>query len=187
MKSTIVEKEKAHAEKEKAVESISRQLKESPAVYFVDYMGLTVEEANDLRRKLRNENVSYKVYKNTFICRAIEKEGVDNKLAGYMKGPTAMASSTADEVAPARIIADFSKKQKNKLPRFKVGLVNGHLLSDKEITKMAGMPGRKELLGMLVNGLAAPMAKFAGTLNAVLLNFAYAMNSLKEKKEKEGN
>ena len=90
MKNTI-------AEKERAVEAIGRQIKESPAVYFLDFMGLTVEEANELRRRLRGEKVDYKVVKNTLICRAIEKQGVDGKLADFMKGPTAMAASPLDE------------------------------------------------------------------------------------------
>src|SRR3989339_1809034 len=171
MKTTLLEKEKA-------IEAIGTQFKESSAVYFIDFMGLTVEEANDLRKRMRDEHVFFKVFKNTFICRAIDKEGINSKLKDSMIGPTALAACPNDEIAPARLVTEFAKKQKSKLPRFKVALVNGQIIGEKESEKMATMPGRKELIGMLANGLQGPIVKFAGTLQALVAGFAYAISAV---------
>jgi large subunit ribosomal protein L10 len=174
------------AEKEKAIEGISRQFQEASAIYLVDYLGLTVEEVNALRKQLREEAVYYKVLKNTYMSRAAEKSGL-KEINPYLVGPTAVAASTADEVAPARIISEFAKKNRKQLPKFKAGIVDGKIVTDKEIEQIAKLPKKHVLLSMLASGLNAPIVKFAQTLKACISNIVYALDAVREKKEKAEN
>ena len=167
------------------LKGIAKKIEKASAVYLVDYLGLTVEEVNDLRARLRTEKITYKVMKNTLVARAFQARPNVKGLDKYLSGPTAVAISASDEIAPARIITEFSKKQKNNLPRFKAVVLGDILFDDKQIEKLSKLPGRRELLSMLASALNAPLVKFAGTLQALVTQVAYAVNAVKEKKEKE--
>jgi large subunit ribosomal protein L10 len=183
MKTTTAQKATVE-EKQKLVEEIESKLAKSSALYLVDYLGLTVEEVTDLRQRFRAENVYFKVLKNTLVKRALAKRSM-KAMDEYLLGPTAVVISLGDEIAPAKIIIDFAKKQKKNLPKLKAGVLGGQVFNNKEIEQISKLPGRKGLLSMLASVLNAPVTKLAGTLQALVTQIAYAVNAVKEKKEKE--
>lgn len=157
--------------KEAKVQEIRERLEKSQAVILADYQGLTVEEDTELRKKLREAGVEYKVYKNTLTTLALKEIGVEG-LNEFLAGPVSMAISYDDPTAPARILNDFAKGHK-KL-ELKAGLVQGEVFDLAKVKELATIPSREVLL-----------AKLLGSFKAPLSNLAYLLNSIKEKKESE--
>jgi len=150
--------------KKPVVEEISANIKDAQSVVLVDYRGLTVEQDTQLRKNLREAGVSYKVYKNTmmnFAFKGTEFEG----LAPYLEGPSAMAYSSEDATAPARVLAEFAKKA-NKL-EIKAGVVEGTVYDAAGMAKIAEIPSREILLGRLLGSMQSPIANLARVLNQI--------------------
>ena len=155
------------AEKEPVVQEISEAIKDAASVVLVDYRGLTVAEDTALRKQLREAGINYKVYKNTMMVRAFE--GTDcAQLGEYLEGPSAIVISKTDATAPAREITKFAKTA----PKLEVkgGIVEGTAYDAKGIASIASIPSRDELL-----------AKFLGSIQSPITNFARVMNQLAEK------
>ena len=161
--SGIIEAKKQH------VDEISEQLKSSVSTVFVDYRGLTVAEVTDLRKQLREAGVQYKVYKNTMLRRAAEKAGIEG-LDEYLAGPTAVAFTTEDVVAPAKVIAGFAKE--HEALEIKTGVMEGSVISADQVKTVGSLPSHEGLVSMLLSVLQAPMR-----------NFAYAVKAVGESKE----
>jgi len=172
------------AHKKQTLDDLQGKLENSSAVYLVDYLGMTVDEVNDLRAKFRAENVFYKVVKNTIVKRALDSRKVIGA-EPYLLGSTAVCVSLGDEIVPAKIILEFNKKQKKNLPRLKAAVIDGKVFNDKQVEAMSKLPVKKELYGMVAGTLNAPIVKLAGTLQALVVQIAYAVNAVKDKKEKE--
>ncbi len=153
--------------KQPIVAEISEYIKDAQSVVLVDYRGLTVEQDTELRKQLRAEGITYKVYKNTMMNFAFK--GTDfEALAPYLEGPSAIAISTTDATAPARVLAKFAKTA-DKL-EIKGGVVEGIAYDAKGIANIASIPSREELL-----------SKFLGSIQSPITNFARVMNQLAEK------
>lgn len=151
-------------QKSPIIEEIKANFDGAKSVVFVDYLGLTVEQDTNLRRATRSENVIYKVYKNTYIKRAIEgTEFAD--LAQDLEGPTAVAISKEDATAPARVMAQFAKKA-DKL-ELKSGVVEGTYYDKNGIAVIAEIPSREELLSRLVGSLQSPITNLARVIKQV--------------------
>ncbi len=151
-------------EKKPIVDEIKANLDGAKAVVLVDYLGLTVEQDTALRRAAREGNVIYKVYKNTFIKRAIEgTEFAD--LTQDLEGPTAIAVSKEDATAPARVMANFAKTAE-KL-ELKSGVVEGTYYDKAGVDVIAKIPSREELLSRLVGSLQSPIANLARVIKQV--------------------
>ena len=161
--SGIIEAKKQH------VDEISEQLKSSVSTVFVDYRGLTVAEVTELRKQLREAGVQYKVYKNTMLRRAAEKAGIEG-LDEYLAGPTAVAFTTEDVVAPAKVIAGFAKE--HEALEIKTGVMEGSVISADQVKTVGSLPSHEGLVSMLLSVLQAPMR-----------NFAYAVKAVGESKE----
>lgn len=161
--SGIIEAKKQH------VDEISEQLKSSVSTVFVDYRGLTVAEVTELRKQLREVGVQYKVYKNTMLRRAAEKAGIEG-LDEYLAGPTAVAFTTEDVVAPAKVIAGFAKE--HEALEIKTGVMEGSVISAEQVKTVGSLPSHEGLVSMLLSVLQAPMR-----------NFAYAVKAVGESKE----
>ena len=140
--------------KKQQVDTIAEQLKNSVSTVIVDYRGLTVAEVTELRSQLREAGVEYKVYKNTMVRRAAEKAGIEG-LDEFLTGPTAIATSTEDVVAPAKVIAGFAKEH-----------------DALEVKTVGSLPSHDGLVSMLLSVLQAPVR-----------NFAYAVKAVGEQKE----
>ena len=150
--------------KKPVVEEISVGIKDAQSVVLVDYRGLTVEQDTQLRKNLREAGVSYKVYKNTmmnFAFKGTQFEG----LAPYLEGPSAMAYSSEDATAPARVLAEFAKKA-DKL-QIKAGVVEGTVYDAAGMAKIADIPSREVLLGRLLGSMQSPIANLARVLNQI--------------------
>ncbi|MBP3953396.1 50S ribosomal protein L10 [Bacillus suaedae] len=151
-------------QKKQVVSDIASKLRDSKATVVVDYRGLTVAEVTELRKQLREAGVEFKVYKNTLARRATaeaELTALDEQLVG----PTAIAFSNDDVIAPAKVINDFAKK--HEALEIKAGVIEGQVASVAEIKALAELPSREGLLSMLANVLQAPMRGFALVTKAV--------------------
>jgi len=146
------------------VAEISECIKDAQSMVVVDYRGLTVEQDTQLRKSLREAGVTYKVYKNTFITRAIK--GTDfESLTEYLEGPTAIAVSKDDATAPARILAKFAKTA--EALEIKGGVVEGTLYDAKGMGTIASIPSRDELLSRLLGSFKSPVTNFARVINQI--------------------
>ena len=144
--------------KQPIVEEISGYIKDAQSVVLVDYRGLTVEQDTRLRKACRENGVTYKVYKNTmmnFAFKGTQFEG----LAPYLEGPSAVAISSTDATAPARVMGKFAKEA-DKL-EIKGGVVEGVVYDAKGIESIASIPSREELLSKLLGSIQSPIANFA--------------------------
>ena len=150
--------------KQPIVAEISEVIKDAQSVVLVDYRGLTVEEDTALRKQLREAGVNYKVYKNTLMNFAFK--GTDfEALAPYLNGPSAIAVSTEDATAPARVLAEFAKKAK-KL-EIKAGVVEGTLYDAKGMQAVAEIPSREVLISRLLGSLQSPITNFARVIKQI--------------------
>ena len=148
--------------KQPIVEEISAKIKDAQSVVLVDYRGLTVEQDTNLRKQLREAGITYKVYKNTMMNFAFK--GTDcESLAPYLEGPSAIAISSTDATAPARILCKFAKDA-NKL-EIKAGIVEGMAYDAAGIAEIAKIPSREELLSRLFGSMQSPVANFARVMN----------------------
>ena len=157
--------------KQKKVTEVTTKLQGSVSTVVTDYRGLTVKQTNDLRAQLRAAGVDYSVIKNTVTRRATEATGLVG-MDIFLTGPSAIAFSSEDVVAPAKILFNFSKD--NKALEIKGGVVEGKVVTADEIKALALLPSREGLLSMLLSVMQAPVR-----------NFALALKAIAEKKENE--
>jgi large subunit ribosomal protein L10 len=158
--------------KKQLVSTISEKLQQSQSTILVDYRGLTVAEVTELRKSLREAGIEFKVYKNSMVTRAAEENNL-NELAEHLTGPTAIAFSNEDVVAPAKILNDFAKK--HEALEIKAGVIEGRIASLEEVKALAELPSREGLLSMVLSVLQAPIR-----------NFALATKAVAEQKEEQG-
>lgn len=156
--------EAAIAKKQELVAIATGKLQESASVVVVDYLGLTVAEVTELRKQLREAGVEMQVLKNSVISRAAIAAGLEG-MDAIFKGPTAVAFSSEDVVAPAKIIAEFAKTA----PKLEIkgGVIEGKVSTKEEIEALAKLPNREGMLSMLLSVLQAPMRNFALAVKAV--------------------
>lgn len=175
-------KEEKLRSKEALVEEIKEKIQGAQSIVIVNYRGLNVEEATELRRNFREANVDYKVYKNTMLRRAFNELGHEN-LEDIFKGPTAIAFGNDDPASAAKISSEFAKNH-NAL-EIKSGLVDGKVLSLEEVDALAKLPSREVLIAQVLGGLNAPIQGFANVMSGTLSGFARVLAQIAEKKENE--
>ena len=154
-------------EKKQVVSNIAEQFRTAVSGVFVDYCGLTVEQDTQLRNKLREAGVEYKVIKNTLTRFAAKEVGFD-ELDPILNGPTSLALSMTDEVAPAKVIADFAKE--NECLKIKAGFLDGNVISLDEVKTLANTPSRDTLIAKIMGSLNAPISNLVRTLQALVDN-----------------
>jgi large subunit ribosomal protein L10 len=148
--------------KKPIVEEIAANIKDAQSVVLVDYRGLTVEQDTELRKQLREADITYKVYKNTMMNFAFK--GTDCEcLMPYLEGPSAIAISTTDATAPARVLCKFAKGA----PKLEVkgGIVEGAAYDADGIAEIAKIPSRDELISKLLGSIQSPITNFARVMN----------------------
>jgi large subunit ribosomal protein L10 len=155
--------------KQVKVLEIKEKLQKAQGVIFSKYQGLTVEEDTELRKKLREAGVEYKVYKNSLTVIAAKELGLDG-IESHLVGPLSVALGYEDPTAPARILNEFAKTHK-KL-ELRAGIVQGEIFDAEKVAMLASIPPKNILI-----------AKLLGSFKAPLSNFAYLLNSIKESKE----
>jgi large subunit ribosomal protein L10 len=169
-------------QKAAAVAEIADQIKESEAVFAVDYRGITVAQIGELRSKLRDADASFRVVKNTLTERAADVADAE-ALKALLEGPTALTFVRGDAAAAAKAIADYQRATGGQLLPFKGGLMNGDTLDAAQITAISKLPSREVLYGQLVGVVAAPITGLARGLNGLLSGLAIALGGVLEKKE----
>lgn len=152
------------AKKAELVDAVAEKMKAAVSLVVVDSRGLTVEQDTNLRRSLREAGVELKVIKNSILSRAAEKAGLDD-MKDLFVGPSAVAFSNEDVVAPAKIINDFAKEAETL--EIKGGAVEGAVSSVEEIKALAALPNREGMLSMLLSVLQAPVRNVAYAVKAV--------------------
>ena len=170
-------------DKVKAVEELKGKFTEAKSVLLTDFTGLNVEEISELRNKLRESSVEYRIVKNTLTKLSVEELGM-KEIADFFEGPTAIAFGMDDPVASAKIISEFAKKS-NK-PQVKAYYLDGQLFQGEQINQLAKLPDKKVLLAQLVGTISAPVSSFVFLLQNLLQQTVYVLNAIKEKKEQEG-
>ena len=150
--------------KAQVIAEIKENFKNAKSILFVDYRGITVAEDTKLRKEFRSENVTYKVYKNRLMLKALEELGITGFDAKNFEGTTAVAFSQ-DEVAPARVFCKTAEDL-NKMD-VKFGIVNGAIMSKSEVVALSKVPSKNVLIAMLLGQLQAPISAFARALNQI--------------------
>jgi large subunit ribosomal protein L10 len=166
--------------KQLIVEEISDKMQRAVSTVLTDYRGLNVAEATKLRKELRDAGVEYRVLKNTLTRLAADKVGFE-ELKKDLIGPTAIAFSYNDPVAPARILTKFAKEHKKLV--LKAGVVEGKVIDPSGITALAELPTREVLLAQVLAGFQTPISGFVNVMQGNIRNFACVINAIKEKKE----
>jgi len=169
-------------EKQQIVANLAEQFKTAVSGVFVDYCGLTVEQDTQLRNKLREAGVEYKVIKNTLTRFAAKEVGFD-ELDPILNGPTSLAISMTDEVAPAKVIAEFAKTHEQL--EIKAGFLDGKVLALDEVKTLAATPNRETLLAKMLGSLNAPISNLARTLQALVDNGVEPADIKVEKAQEE--
>ena len=159
------------AAKATMVEEVAGKFNDAVSAVIVDVRGLTVEQSNDLRKQLREENIELKVIKNKILTRASESANLEG-LQELFVGPSAVAFSKDDAIAPARILKKFADSV--EALEIKGGVIEGNIVNVEEINKFAALPSREGLLSMLLSTLQAPVR-----------NFAYAVKAVSDAKDEE--
>ena len=167
-------------EKQQIAEDLRDRFSKVAILVLTDYKGLDVKAMNDLRRRLRSEEIEYQVVKNTLLIRASE----DNDVAlikDYFKGPNAIAISYDDPISPAKVLSQFAKE--NDKLEIKVGLMNGQVLDANAIKTLAKLPSREVLLGQFLSALNAIPASFVRTIAEVPRGFVSVLAAIRDQKE----
>jgi large subunit ribosomal protein L10 len=166
------------ADKEQIVADLSEKLNNAQSLYYTDFTGLNVKRMTELRRRLKRAGVEYVVIKNTLALRAVNESG----LAGEtLKGPTGLVVGK-DPVAAARVLTEFAKEFEDK-PSVKGGMLQGKVIDNAQVKRMASLPSREQMLADLGAGMQSPMAAFAGALNGIFYMFVGALEALKTQRE----
>ena len=150
--------------KKAVVEALSAKIKEATSVVFVDYKGINVAQDTELRKQFREAGVEYSVVKNTLTNFAAKDAGYD--FAEVLNGTTAMASTTGDPIAPARIICEFAKKNKNTLS-IKGGVVEGSVLTADQLNGFGELPSKNALVASVLGTFLAPISSLAFVLDQI--------------------
>jgi large subunit ribosomal protein L10 len=175
-----VEIEMPKPEKVQAVENLKAAFGTAKGIVLADYTGLTVDEANQLRRRCREAGVGYRVVKNT-LARIAVKEAEIPGLEEYFDGMVAVAMSEEDSTAPARVLADF-RREFQKLT-FRGGYIEGRVFSSEQIREIAILPPREGLLARVIGAVNAPMGQIVWTLEGLLRDLITVIDQVSKQGE----
>jgi large subunit ribosomal protein L10 len=165
-------------QKAAAVEEIAAQLSDAGAIFAVDYRGIGVPEAAELRAKLAESDAVFRVVKNRLAKRAAESAGT-GELDELLEGPTALTLVKGDPVTAAKAIADFARE--HQVPTYKGGLMDGAPLDPKQFSRIARLPGLEVLQAQLLGAVASPVTGIARGLNQMLAGLASQLGQIQDK------
>jgi large subunit ribosomal protein L10 len=169
--------------KSEQIAQIREKFAKMSAAVFLDYKGMTVEEATRLRSEFRKAGVEYKVCKNTLVKQALKGTAYADHVREPLRGMTGIAWSYEDPSAAAKVVKAFKKDAEGEKVAVKAGLIDGSVLDGNAVeNQLATMPGKNELRAKLLATLQAPLQQFVALLQAPAQNFVYVL-SAKEKKQ----
>lgn len=167
--------------KKKIVEDLIEELKNSKGIILTDYKGMNVSQINSLRDELKEKKVVFKIVKNSLMERASEELDIKD-LTKDLVGCTAIAFSSEDGVAPARLLKEYSKKNKVEM-KTKSGLVEGRFLSPEKVMEIASLPSKDILMAQMVAGVKSPLYSLVFVLQGPLRCLIYTLEAIKKEKE----
>lgn len=168
--------------KEQVVTEIKNNFDRAKAIIFTDYKGMTVAELSELRKLIRDNNLEYKIVKNTLAKIASSQTPV-SPAKDYFKGPVGIAMSYDDPISALKKIIEYSIKN----DKFKVsgGIIEGTLCTSDDLKTYAQIPPRDVMLSMFIGGLQSPLSKLSGAFRATICKFIYVLEAIKTKKSQE--
>jgi large subunit ribosomal protein L10 len=169
-------------QKAAVIDEVAAQISEAEAVFAIDYRGISVPQAAELRTKLRDADASFRIVKNTLTLRAADKAGAE-ALKELLEGPTAMTFVRGDAAMAAKALSDF--RRASGLLEFKGGWMNGAPLDAAQIDAIAKLPSRDVLYGRLVGMVASPLSGLATSLNGLIGGLARQLSQIAEQKKNQ--
>lgn len=170
------------SEKKALVAELAEKLQNTKGAVLTNYRGLNVAQDTNLRRKLREAGVEYRVVKNTMTRIAANEIGIQG-MDAYLEGPTAIAISLTDPVAPAKVISDFIKENKLQALEIKAGLVEGKVIDAAGVKALASLPSREVLIAQVLAGMQSPIVGFVNVLQGNIRNLVYTLEAVRKQKE----
>jgi large subunit ribosomal protein L10 len=162
-------------QKAAVIDEVAGQIQEADAIFAVDYRGISVPQAAELRTRLRDADASFRIVKNTLTERAADQAGADG-LKSLLEGPTAMTFVRGDAATAAKALRDF--RRATQLLEFKGGWMNGAALSPEEIDSIAQLPSRDVLYGRLVGMVASPLTGLASAMGGLIGGLARQLQAM---------
>lgn len=162
-------------QKKEIIGELKEKFSRQKAIVFSDYTGLTVNEAQELREKLREQGIDYKVAKKTLIDLALKEAGLDMSTKD-LSGQLSVAMGYEDEVMPAKILYEFSKSNENL--KILAGLVSGEQMDSDKVIQLAKLPSKPELLGKVVGSISSPMSGLLNALHGNMRKLVYILKGI---------
>src|SRR5439155_9970764 len=153
------------AEKAQILQDTSERIRGVRGIYLADFTGMSVEKLSLLRKRCRQQQVQFRVIKNTLLKLAFNEHGITD-LDAFLEGPTGLVFSPVNEMTPAKLLTDFAKE--HETPRIKAAVVDGRLFDDKAIARLATLPSREVLLSQLLATFIAPMTTLLAAIEATI-------------------
>jgi len=169
----------ARPEKEAVVKELTDKFSSAKSLVITDYLGLNVAEMTELRSKLREAGVEFKVVKNTLATIAANDVEMD-EMTKYFSGPTAIAFGEEDAVSPAKILVEYAKD--HEVLEVKAGLLNGEIIAKEKVEALAEIPSREELLAKAFASMKAPLTGLVNVLQGNIRGLVQVLNQIKEEK-----
>ncbi|MFC1700771.1 50S ribosomal protein L10 [Patescibacteria group bacterium] len=164
--------------KKEIIKELADKFSKQKAIVFSDYSGLTVNQAQELRRKLREQNIDYRVAKKSLIDLALKQSGLgDNVKIKDLNGQISVALGYDDEVLPARILYNFAKSNENL--KMLAGLVQGEYIDSNGMVKLATIPSKQELLAKVVGSISSPMSGLLNAFQGNMRKLTYILSNIK--------
>jgi large subunit ribosomal protein L10 len=168
-------------EKIEILQDTQERIRDVRGLYLADFSGMSVEKLSLLRTRCREQQVQFRVIKNTLLKRAFHARGI-TALDPYLEGPTGLVFSPVNEMTPAKILADFAREHER--PRIKAAVLDGRLFDEQGIATLATLPSRAVLLSQLLSTFLAPMTQFLAAIDATLRLPAIMAEVLAKEKQK---
>ncbi len=165
--------------KKEIAAALAERFEETSSVYFINFEGLTVEDAIRMRRAFKEKEVKYQVAKNTLIKRALDEANIDTIPDEKLKLPTGLAFCYEDPVAPAKIIKkEFDENEK---PQLKCCILEGRYYDGDDLKKLAALPTKEDIMGSIAGSVHSPISGIVGAINGVMRDLAYLVEEVAKK------
>jgi large subunit ribosomal protein L10 len=171
-------------QKTQMIDELAAQLGEAAAVYAVDYRGISVPQAAELRARLREQDASFRIVKNTLTLRAADQAGVEAIKELVSEGPTALTFVRGDAALAAKALDTFSRRA--AVLEVKGGILEGQILAAEDVRRLARLPSREVLTAQFAGVVASPLTGLVRGLGSMVAGLAIALAQVREKKEAAG-
>jgi large subunit ribosomal protein L10 len=171
-------------QKAQVIDELAAQLGEAQAIYAVDYRGISVPQAAELRASLREQDASFRIVKNTLTLRAADQAGVEAIKELVADGPTALTFVRGDAALAAKALDSFSRRA--DVLEVKGGVLEGQVLAAEDVRRLARLPSRETLTAQFAGVVASPLTGLARGLGSLVAGLAVALGQVREQKEAQG-